>query len=270
MHRLVIPGTNIETSRFIFGTSGIFRVGSAAARRRLLDAAVDHGFLHFDTAPYYGFGIAERDLASVLKAHPEVKVTTKVGMYSPGGDDQSSASVMIRKIGGKIFPALRRPCTSFDLDSARRSLEGSLRRLGRDYVDLYLLHEPDLCAVDIPGWIDWLESQRCSGHIGRYGLALTAERLGPFLAAATPIADVIQVLDSLNHHEADLLICHHRPLQITYGYVSAARAAGDMTSVPDILRLATARNPGGPIIVSTRRIDRLGQYAKTREAVHGD
>jgi D-threo-aldose 1-dehydrogenase len=270
VRRLVIPGTNIETSRFIFGTSGIFRVGSTAARRRLLEAAVDHGFLHFDTAPYYGFGTAERDLASVLKAHPEVKVTTKVGLYSPGGEDQSSASVLIRKAGGKIVPGLCSPSVSFDLDRARRSLEGSLRRLGRDYVELYMLHEPDLRALNTPAWVEWLESQRRTGRIGSYGLALTVERLEPFLAAATPIANVVQVHDSLVRREADVLTCYHRPLQITYGYVSAARASGDTTNVPDILRLATERNPHGPIIVSTKRIDRLPQYAQAREAVNGD
>lgn len=270
MRKLVIAGTNLETSRFIFGTSSLLRAGSTAKRRRLLDAAVDHGFVHFDTAPYYGFGIAERDLAPVLKAHPKVKVTTKVGIYSPGGEDQWSASVVMRKVGGKILPALSRPTTSFDLDRAQVCLEASLRRLGRDHIDLYMLHEPELPLVDAAAWVDWLESRRRGGYVGRYGLALTAARLEPFLAAATPLADVIQVLDSLARHEADVLARYHRPLQITYGYVSAARADGDTTMVPDILRLALERNPHGPIIVSTNRLERLAQYSRIPEAASGD
>ncbi len=102
MNKIVIPDTHIEVSKFIFGTAFLLGAGGLSARRRLLEAAVDHGFTHFDTAPYYGFGINERDLAPVLKAHPHLTVTTKVGLYSPGGDDQSMLSALIRKSGGKI------------------------------------------------------------------------------------------------------------------------------------------------------------------------
>lgn len=266
MRTLVIPGTDIETSRFIFGTASLLRVGMAPARRRILAAAVHHGFLHFDTAPYYGFGIAERDLAPVLKANPAVKVTTKVGIYSPGGESQSSASVLTRKIAGKLLPSWSRPAVSFELARARRSLEDSLRRLGRDHIDIYLLHEPELHQIKALDWLDWLQSRQKSGQIGRFGLALTAERLAPFLAESSAISEVVQVLDSLTGREADVLTAYGRPLQITYGYVSAARARGDRTPVPELLRLAMERNRDGPIIVSTTRPERLGQYAQLTES----
>jgi D-threo-aldose 1-dehydrogenase len=266
VRKLIIPGTELETSRFIFGTGSLLRVGSVRARRRLLDAAVHHGFLHFDTAPYYGFGIAECDLAPVLRANRTVKVTTKVGIYSPGGESQSSVSVLIRKVGGRLFPALSRPTSSFELGRARRCLESSLRRLGRDHIDLYLLHEPELQQIDTSAWLDWLDSLKKSGQIGHYGLALTADRLKPFLAAQSALAEVVQVPDSLADREANVLAAHGRSLQITYGYVSGARARGDQTPVPQLLQLATRRNPHGPIVVGTTRFDRVSQYVQLPEA----
>lgn len=266
MRRLTIPGTSLETSRFIFGTSSLMRVGTAIARRRLLAAAVDHGFLHFDTAPYYGFGVAERDLAPILKANPAVRVTTKVGIYSPGGEEQGATSVLLRKLGAKILPSLARPTLSFDLRQAKRCLEGSLRRLGREHIDLYLLHEPELHLLAAGEWVEWLDGLRSKGTIGLYGLALTAQRLQPFLSSSCALTQVIQVLDTLNRCEGDILAPHGRALQITYGYVSAARAAGDTTPVPELLRLAARRNAHGAIIVSTKRLDRMRQYARVEEA----
>jgi D-threo-aldose 1-dehydrogenase len=265
LHKLVIPGTTLETSRFIFGTSSLFQSGTTRARRRLLDAAVHHGFEHFDTAPYYGFGIAERDLAPVLKANPTVKVTTKVGIYPPGDGDGAAASVLLRKMGGKLFPSLARPHKSFELRRAKLSLEQSLRRLGRERIDLYMLHEPQAHQVNCPEWLEWLESLRACGQVGYFGLATTCDRLRPFLDARSALVEIAQVADSLERREADLLSACQRPLQITYGYVSRARAAGDRSDVSLLLRRATARNACGPIIVSTKRVERIGQYARVTE-----
>lgn len=265
MHKLAIPGTALETSRFIFGTSSLFQSGTSRARRRLLDAAVNHGFEHFDTAPYYGFGIAERDLAPVLKANPTVKVTTKVGIYPPGGGDAAAASVLVRKMGGKLFPSLARPQRSFELRCARLSLEQSLRRLGREQIDLYMLHEPRADQVNCPEWLEWLESLQARGQVRYFGIATTSEKLRPFLDARSALPAIAQVADSLAGREADLLAAYQRPLQITYGYVSRARAAGDRSDVTLLLRRAVARNAHGPIIVSTKRLERIGQYARVPE-----
>lgn len=268
MRTLVIPGTALQTSRFIFGTSSLLSAGSHRTRRRLLETAVEQGFRHFDTAPYYGFGFAERDLAPLLKKQPDLRVTTKVGLYSRGGEEQPLAAVVARKLSARVFPSVARPTRSFDLTRARRSLEGSLRRLGRDYIDLYMLHEPQIDEVAVDEWVGWLQDCRQRGSIRYFGLALTPERLEPFLSAPSTLVDVVQVLDSLEARQADILGKYGRPLQITYGYVSSARAAGETRSTEDILRRAMARNQQGPIIVSTRRLERVAQYGRLQEAGH--
>ncbi len=260
MKKIVIPGTDIEVSKFIFGTASLLSAGSSLTRNRLLHAAVEHGFTHFDVAPYYGFGIAERDLAPVLKAHPQVTVTTKVGLYSPGGENQSSLSVLIRKAGGKIIKSLSRPRSTFDLKRAQLSLEGSLRRLGRECIDLYLLHEPQYEHVETQAWMEWLQSRQRAGQIRAFGIAMFAHQVTPFLNSNSPLAQVIQISDSVNKHEADIVLQHQRPLQITFGYIAAAQTANDSTPAKKLLQAAMECNQTGAIIIGTKRIERLALY----------
>jgi len=259
MRQVILPGTDMPVSRFAFGTASLFNVGSAKQRGDLLAAAYDHGFTHFDTAPYYGFGHAERDLKPLLAAHPEASVATKVGIYSPGGENQSQAAVFVRKAAGKLIPAISRPTIDWSVARARDALSASLKRLGRERVDLYLLHEPDLALLDADEWLRWLERE--SGErVARFGIAVDAERLTGFLGSNTPLAAFIQTVDSLDEREADRLAEHHRPMQITYGYVSSARKRGVTTPVASILTEALKRNASGCVIVSTRKRERLKSF----------
>jgi D-threo-aldose 1-dehydrogenase len=265
MRQVILPGTKISLSRFSFGTGSLFNVGSSVNRANLLAAAFDHGFTHFDTAPYYGFGIAERDLKPLLKAHPNITVATKVGLYSPGGEAQSSTLVFLRKTAGKVLPALSRPEADFNVARARKALEGSLKRLGRERIDLYLLHEPKPQLLNTDEWVRWLESEK--SRVAYFGLAVSAARLRLFLAPGSPPWPVIQTTDSIEAREADLLEQHIRPMQITYGYVSAAIRAGKM-DVASVLTQALRRNRTGSVIVSTRKTERLRQYGEICEAAH--
>ena len=89
---------------------------------------------HFDTAPSYGD--AERRLGRALRTVPrdEVVVSTKVGRIS-------MANTEPYELGSTATGEER-----FDYSAAgvRRSLEGSLVRLGLDHVDLALLHDPEI------------------------------------------------------------------------------------------------------------------------------
>ncbi|MDM0112746.1 aldo/keto reductase [Variovorax sp. J22R133] len=258
--------SDIRVSRFIFGTASLFNAGNAIRRRRILESAIDNGFTHFDTAPYYGFGMAERDLAPVLKTHPGVSFTTKVGLYSPGGENQPYWAVFARKAAGRLAPSVSRPALDFSIRRAQTALEGSLRRTGRNAVDIYLLHDPTFELVNTDEWLRWLEACTQSGKVRHFGLALTADMLRPFLQAHSGLCRILQVLDSLDGREADILGQFGKPLQITYGYVSDAfKRGGDMT-VTQILKKAMARCPHSAIIVSTTRPERMAQYASIPEA----
>lgn len=269
MRRIELPSSDLKVSRFIFGTASLFNVNVARPKERqnLLAAAVAAGFTHFDTAPSYGFGLAERDLAPILKAHPNVSFTSKVGIYSPGGEEQGNMSVFLRKASGRIIPAISRFTIDFSLSRAKNALEGSLKRTGRDTIDLYTLHEPELQLVQVDEWQRWLEDCKSNGKIREFGFALTADQLAPFLEHDVMIGNIIQLIDSLEDREADVLAKYGKPMQITYGYVTAAFRHNSPLSVPEILKQSLQRNREGAVIVSTTKISRLPQYAKIVEEV---
>ncbi len=262
MRQLMLSGTDISVSRFIFGTASLFNAGQTSDRQRILDAAFDHGLQHFDTAPYYGFGHAERDLRDLLRRQSKATVTTKVGIYSPGGENQSAPAVFLRKAAGRVFPPLARPTHDWSVDRARQALEGSLRRLGRDHIDLYMLHEPDQARVDADAWKNWLERELKAGRIRAYGIAVDTRRLLPFLSQDNDLTRVIQTADSLSGREADQLVTYGRALQITYGYVSAAKRGNPQMDVRQTLSEALKRNRTGAVIVSTKKTQRMSQYAE--------
>ena len=98
---------------------GLFVRGDPAEQHRAVARALDAGITYFDTAPSYGDGRSEENLGRVLReldARDRVVVGTKVRLQP---DD------------------LRAPT-----DAILASIRGSLRRLGRESVDLLQFHNP--------------------------------------------------------------------------------------------------------------------------------
>jgi D-threo-aldose 1-dehydrogenase len=261
VQRITLPGTDLALPRLVFGTAALFNLRGASARARLLDAAVDHGFTHFDTAPLYGFGVAERELGALLRRHPGVTITTKAGRYAPGGEDQPRAAVFARKALGRVLPAASAVRVDLAVARAERSLAASLRRLGTDHLALFLVHELDWSALDRAGWTDWLEAERRRGRIGAYGIAARAADLPAIVVDAAPLAAIVQAPDSLVAREAEPLLRAGRPLQLSYGYVTSAKSVDPDADVPDVLAAALRRNATGAVLVSTRRVERLRALA---------
>jgi D-threo-aldose 1-dehydrogenase len=115
--------------------AGLFEAVSADAARATIDRAWEAGVRYFDTAPLYGSGLAEERLGTALAARPrdEYTISTKVGrVLGPG--DPSPHFVDAPPLG-----------TVFDYtpEGIRRSLAGSLERLGLERVDVVLLHDPE-------------------------------------------------------------------------------------------------------------------------------
>ncbi|MEW1847766.1 aldo/keto reductase [Nonomuraea angiospora] len=107
---------------------GCNNIGSridVARTREVVDAAIEEGVTLFDTAEAYGgaYGASEEILGEVLAGRrDQVVLATKFGR--PG--DQGAAC---GTLGGRSY--------------IRRAVEGSLRRLRTDYIDLYQYHFPD-------------------------------------------------------------------------------------------------------------------------------
>jgi|DewCreStandDraft_5_1066085.scaffolds.fasta_scaffold11507_2 aryl-alcohol dehydrogenase-like predicted oxidoreductase len=251
METVLLDGTDLRLSRVAFGTGSLHRVFSAAHRRRLLAAAVEQGVTHFDTAPFYGYGLAEADLGAFLRGRRDrLTVATKVGLYPPLGAIPWLPGVWMAKAAGKVVRSWSRPRVDWRVSMAERSLDESLRRLRTDYVDLLLLHEPDLEATDTEAFLAWLGRERERGRVRYWGLAGEPERIVPWLESDQHLALVLQTRDSLHDREGDQILRYRQSLQLTYGYIRAARRQGDSRPAAEILGAALRRNATGVVVTS--------------------
>ena len=254
MRSIRLPSTDLNVSRFVFGTASLHHLGRETLQAAHLEAAAAAGFTHFDTAPLYGFGGAERVLGAVFSNTPGITITTKVGLYPPGGSE-GHTSMLLRKVGGKLWPPLSRAVADLAVDRARRSLEDSLRRLRREYVDILLLHEPAPGLLATDEWQRWRDKE--GDRIRHIGVAGSANIVAPFLETDTSLAQIIQVRDGIDTREGDIVTCAGRPLQLTYGYFSSDTQG---RCGAEILSGALARNDTGAILVYTRSRARLAEF----------
>jgi hypothetical protein len=140
--------TAFTSSSFGFETAYLGRRHGMRDGVRLLNAAFDAGITHFDTAPMYGVGMAERIVGRFLTGRRDaVTVATKVGLSAP--------PKVSRILPGRLIRGPLASTRTFDVRSARASLEHSLRALGTDYVDVILLHEchPDDLTDDLQAFL---------------------------------------------------------------------------------------------------------------------
>ncbi len=157
-----LAGTPLTVSAVGFG---VWTVGTTwwgikdrSVGIRLLREAFDLGITFFDTADTYAAGEAETILRDAL-------------------GDRRSQIVIGTKFGYDIYDypethGQRERPHDWSPSYLRKALEGSLRRLGTDYIDYYQLHNPRLDAIlrdDL-----WEELERCKeqGLIRAYGVAL--------------------------------------------------------------------------------------------------
>src|SRR5215469_13851846 len=91
---------------------------------------------HFDTAPYYGYGLSESRLGTALCGLPRdsYSLSTKVGRVIENDDRQTSHA------DGFIVNG-RSARFDYSRDGILRSFEASLNRLRTDHVEILLLHD---------------------------------------------------------------------------------------------------------------------------------
>jgi D-threo-aldose 1-dehydrogenase len=91
---------------------------------------------HFDTAPYYGFGLSETRLGLALSSVPRGSFTlsTKVGRLVEAQAGRSGKADAFAVDG-------QRAVFDYSRDGILRSVETSLRRLRTDHLDILLLHD---------------------------------------------------------------------------------------------------------------------------------
>ncbi len=273
MVRTTLPGSDLSLSRVGFGTASLHHLWQSERRQSLLAAALDAGITHFDTAPLYGEGLAETELGRfVRQRRSQLTIASKFGLPARRWQGRSLALLYGAKVAGQLWRRLGGPAAAprrreLSPAAVERSLEQSLRRLGTDHLDLFLLHEPDANEIPVALQLaELLQRLRTAGKVRAVGLAGQAAACAALAQACPGCFDVLQVEDSLAGHEADAVTAIGRPLQITFGYLrQAAPQAADADAV---WRGALARNPHGTVLVSTRSIPRLTRLAELARQAH--
>ena len=178
--------TGIQVTRLGFGTApigGLYAAVAAADGIAMCEHAWDLGVRYFDTAPQYGYGLAERRVGTVLRQQPRDSyvLSTKVGrLIRPASAEELAQPSTFAGTTDE------RPVWDFSRDGVRRSLDESLARLGVDRVDIVFLHDPDdhwQAAIDeaYPA----LHDLRAQGVIGAIGAGMNqAEMLARFAREA--------------------------------------------------------------------------------------
>ncbi|USI74830.1 aldo/keto reductase [Sphingomonas morindae] len=133
-----MSGLGPALPRLGMGTAAIgnlYRPIGDAEAEATVAAALEAGIGYFDTAPHYGFGLAEARLGRALAGRGDVLVSTKVGRRLVPTSDPATT----RHGFAEALPY--EPVFDYTADGVRRSFEDSLGRLRRDRVDLLLAHD---------------------------------------------------------------------------------------------------------------------------------
>ncbi|HKK27159.1 MAG TPA: aldo/keto reductase [Gemmatimonadota bacterium] len=178
-------GGDLEVRRMGFGAMRVTGEGiwgppeDEAEAKRVLRRAVELGVDFIDTADAYGPDVSERLIAEALHPYPEgLVIATKGGLTRSGPDEWH--------LDG-------RP------EHLREALEGSLRRLKLEQIDLYQFHRPD---PDVPleeslGCLVELREQGKIRHIGVSNVDVGQ------LETAVRVADVVSVQNRYNLRDRD-------------------------------------------------------------------
>ncbi|MFD9689984.1 aldo/keto reductase [Kitasatospora sp. NPDC059146] len=154
---------NILSGKLGFGTAplgNMFRAIPEDEAAATVEAAWEHGVRYFDTAPFYGAGLAEERLGRVLAGKPRdaYVLSTKVGRVVL--DEREEGARDLGEKGGLFEHGNpNKMLHVWTADATERSIEGSLQRLGTDRLDVVWVHD---IAQDFHGdeWLAKFEEAR--------------------------------------------------------------------------------------------------------------
>jgi aryl-alcohol dehydrogenase-like predicted oxidoreductase len=175
--------TDLNVSEFGLGCArvgGIFQQDTADFLK-LFSAALDAGINFFDTADIYSQGESEVLLGRAFRRRrDQVVIASKAGFVLPAQRRLvARLKPFVRPLLGLIrlgrhhLPDAVRgtPAQNFSPSHLRHAVEGSLRRLGTDRLDLFQLHSPPASVVDGADWLEALDQLKQEGKIRYYGIS---------------------------------------------------------------------------------------------------
>lgn len=154
VRRRLFPALRTQVTELALGTWGLsgeaYGPVSGAEADAVIDRALALGINVFETADCYGRGDMERRLGQRLRerAHDTV-IVTRVGTERT---DQGA-------------------CKNFSAGYLKEAIEASRQRIGRERLDVVLLHNPSVVTVENGEAVDLLRSLKQAGTIGAWGVS---------------------------------------------------------------------------------------------------
>ncbi len=192
MELRALGSTGIDVSPLGLGTVKIgrdqqvkyprgFTIPDDAAVRDLLALARDLGINLVDTAPAYGN--SEERLGKLLPAKADWVIVTKVGEIFENGESRFD----------------------FSAEHTRMSVERSLRRLGRDWVDVVLVHSngDDMQIIEHEGALEELARLKEEGLIRAFGMSTKTTEGGLWIVEHTDV--VMATCNPVDTHDLPVI-----------------------------------------------------------------
>jgi len=287
-----VPGIAVQIPVIGFGCSSLSGTGKKNALH-LLSTAFDAGVRHFDIARYYGYGEAEGMLGAFVNGRrAEVTITTKFGIAPPRRTSALRIAMQAGRRLVRLVPAARTFMQrhaqglvkggGFTVKDARTSLETSLRELGTDYIDFYLLHDYAVSENSPDELVAFLTGAVREGKIRYFGLGTGIHNVLQASESQPELCRIVQFessvlkrnMEGLPHAGAERLVITHGALGASYRLVSAflkahSELAGDWSTMLNVdcsgedtlsalmLNYAAQANPNGLLLFSSKSASRV-------------
>ena len=193
MKNIKLSHSSLSSSRLIYGCMRIVGDNTPSDREKgklAIRSAIDAGYTHFDHADIYGGGECESLFGELIKATPTLRdnllITSKAG---------------IRRAGQPEHDFTQR--YDFSKEYIINSVEGSLKRLNVEQLDMFLLHRPDylMKASEVAEAFAQLQT---SGKVKNFGVSNFKPSQLSLLQSACDMPLLVNQVE-INIHNIDAL-----------------------------------------------------------------
>ncbi|ANF96152.1 aldo/keto reductase [Paenibacillus bovis] len=192
--------SGLKVSRICLGTMNFGPVTDEKESFRIMDAALDAGVNFFDTANVYGFKIGAGATEEII------------GRWFKQGGGRREKVVLATKVYGKMGDETDGPNDEGGLSAykIRRHLEGSLKRLQTDHVELYQMHHEDsrISWDELWGAFEVAVQQGKIGYVGSSNFAAW------HIAIAQKEAEKRHFLGLVSEQHKYSLLCREPELEV--------------------------------------------------------
>jgi methylglyoxal reductase len=183
-----------------------------------IQASIDAGISLIDTAPAYGLGRSEEIVGKAIKGRRDrTVIATKCGLNWHS------------KKGNHFFDQDGKPVNRYlGADGIAYEVDQSLRRLGTDYIDLYITHWQDP-TISIAETVEALERLKSAGKIRAIGASnLNAAELQQYVAAGEldAIQERYSMLDRAIEQTLLPIARHHQVATLSYSSLALGLLSG--------------------------------------------